>query len=209
MSCHKLKTLPLLFAKSSIQPSRNGISVHALYHIFLSEVCERGLDRTAKIYQIENLNHAEHGAIRAKGANVICPQDGNIGASYVDSLQGEDNVGKANRMLSYSWGYTIGDIVDTLVDYCESEKLNPKRIYVWICCLCNNQHRVYENKRKGVSVPFEEFQSTFYKCVTGIKHVLPMMEPWLKPKYLTRIWCIFEIFTATTNKTMLPLRHYK
>jgi tetratricopeptide (TPR) repeat protein len=88
---------------------------------------------------------------------------------------------------------------------------------------------VVERNQRGEDVPFEEFKETFHSRVTGIGHVLPMLEPWDSPVrimqdsckgfipctwcstltfisyllyrqgYLTRVWCIFEIFTAMMN----------
>ena len=63
---------------------------------------------------------------------------------------------------------------------------------MWICCLCNNQHRV------GDDVPFTRFHEIFHNTVVGVGHILAMMAPWDAPLYLTRVWCIFEIHTANT-----------
>ncbi len=67
-----------------------------------------------------------------------------MGAAYIDCIPGADNVGPADFLLSYCWQYTIGDIVECLVSYCEENDLDEKRTYAWICCLCNNQHKVYQ-----------------------------------------------------------------
>jgi hypothetical protein len=83
--------------------------------------------------------------------------------------------------------------------HCESNKdMDQKRTYVWICCLCNNQHRVYEEKQNGGNVPFDEFHEIFRTNVVNIGHVVAMMFPWDNPEYLTRVWCVFEAYTATT-----------
>jgi len=177
-----------------------GISVHWLKYGFLDEVKEAGLDESNPIYKIENLSQVKNGVIRNKGKDVICPHDGKNGAAYVDCVSGKDNVGPATIMLSYGWGNSIGDIVDTLTDYCNSYQLEFKRTYIWICCLCVNQHRVAENKRNGVEVQFQEFHDIFRDRVTGIGHVVAMMSPWDKPVYLTRLWCIFELYTANENE---------
>ncbi len=97
-------------------------SVHHLQTVFLEYVKENDFDpSTAKVYDIENLQSEEPGLIRKKGIDVICPMDGELGAAYVHSIleDGDDHVGTATHMLSYAWGYHIGDIVDTLVSYCE------------------------------------------------------------------------------------------
>ena len=97
-------------------------SVYHLQTSFLDYITENDFNPTsAKVYDIENLSEEEPGLIRRKGMDVICPIDGDLGASYVHSIMddGDDHVGAATHMLSYAWGYVIGDIVDTLVSYCE------------------------------------------------------------------------------------------
>ena len=95
--------------------------------------------------------------------------------------------------------YSIGDIVETLVDFCRSHALDPKRTYIWICCLCVNQHRVVEQgeqERSGMLVEPFDFFAEFGERVAGIGHILAMMAPWNDPIYLKRVWCIFELYTA-------------
>jgi Tetratricopeptide repeat len=166
-------------------------SVHYLQTTFLEEVLAAGYSKSSTINDIENLRDSKPGVIRRKGLEVICLNDSQKGAAYVDCLAGEDNVGYATHMLSYSWGYTVGDIVDTLVDFCATNDLNPKRTYIWICCLCVNQHRVV-----GATLDTSGFVQVFGKRVQQIGHILCIMAPWQSPQYLTRVWCIFELYTT-------------
>jgi tetratricopeptide (TPR) repeat protein len=174
-----------------------GVSVHYLRTTFINEVKKYNANgddnHTANknIYEIEDLRDTKYGLIRQKGEHIYCPRDGRLGAAYVDCLDGRDNVGKANVMLSYGWGNTVADIVDVLVAHCEKKDLDPKSTYVWICCLCNNQHRVAES-----NVPFEELKDNFANKVETIGSVVALLAPWDKALYLTRVWCIFELFTA-------------
>jgi len=177
-----------------------GISVSYLANELMQEVKEANLDASSRIYELEDLREVDkHGLIRRKGADVQCPIDGKKGAAYVHSISDPDAVGPAEIMLSYAWGYTIGDIVDTLKEYCKKISKDPKDVYVWICCFCVNQHRVIELKKEGKDIPFEDFRKVFNDRVTRIGHIVTMMAPWDAPVYLTRIWCVFEIYTA--NKT--------
>merc|ERR1712232_1183325 len=108
---------------------------------------------------------------------------------------------KASHMLSYSWGYKIGDILDTLNVFCESQPaLTPKEVVVWMCCFCVNQHRVKEQQNSGDKVPFDEFKKTFSDRVLGIGKIIAMMAPWQEPLYVKRVWCDFEMFTAVKEK---------
>jgi len=169
-------------------------SVFHLQTSLQERIKEAGLGPTATIYDIEDLRSDNHGIIRSRGSQVMCPIDGRKGAAYVQCLSGLDHVGPATHMLSYAWGYLYVDIVDTLLAYCKDNKLDPKRTYIWICCLCNNQHRVVEKE-----VPFENFKYVFNKRVKGIGNILAMMAPWTSPAYLTRVWCIFEMYSANSD----------
>jgi hypothetical protein len=48
----------------------------------------------------------------------------------------------------------------------------------------------------GMADAAVDFFSEFGERVRGIRHILAMMAPWKSPVYLTRIWCIFEMYTA-------------
>jgi len=183
-----------------------GISVGYLAKKLLKDVVKAGLKKSSTIKELENLEDFDHdGFIRKKGASKICPEDGKIGAAYVHSILEPKAVGRAQIMLSYSWGYTIGDIVDTLQVYCHNSGKNPDHVYVWICCFCINQHRVIAMRRQKKDVPFDEFRSIFEQRVTEIGHIVAMMAPWQEPFYLTRIWCIFEMFTAKNNGSTISI----
>mmetsp|Transcript_17394 Transcript_17394/g.40623 ORF Transcript_17394/g.40623 Transcript_17394/m.40623 type:complete len:670 (-) Transcript_17394:76-2085(-) len=161
---------------------------------WLREVKAAGLTRRAKVYEIEPC------VIRAKGQDVVCPRDGRKGAAYVDCLRGPQNAGIATFMLSYTWGYEVGDIADSIKGFCELKGMDRKSSYFWLCCLCINQHRVKEASAKGETVPFSEFQAAFADRVTGIGRILAMMQPWDEPRYVQRVWCDFEMYTATSGQ---------
>jgi hypothetical protein len=89
-----------------------GVSVHHIVHDFLSDIqSTEGLSEKSKFYEIENLREAT-GFIREKGAGLTCPVDGRTGTAYVHCLEGgEDHVGKATHMLSWTWTYNVKDVV--------------------------------------------------------------------------------------------------
>mmetsp|Transcript_2717 Transcript_2717/g.3821 ORF Transcript_2717/g.3821 Transcript_2717/m.3821 type:complete len:540 (-) Transcript_2717:18-1637(-) len=185
-----------------------GVSVHNLRTDFMDLVHTKHPDsgNDTTIYQIEALREFDkNGIIREKGKNTMCPIDSEKGAAYVHTLQGADHVGPASIMLSYTWRYTIGDIVDVLTNYCKSNGLNQKKLYVWICCLCVNQHRVVESMKRKEDIPFDDFRKVFHGRVTGIGHVVAMMSPWTGPEYLNRVWCIFELFTASKESCKVTI----
>ena len=193
-----------------------GVSVYHLNNQFIHEVKGAGFDVNAvTAMQLEpDLSSKDMGFIRKKGEHVTCPRDGKIGAAFVDCLVGQDNVGPANIMLSQTWGDSLKDIIEALYQKCAEENIDPKRAYVWMCCLCNNQHRVHQKRVAGKHVPFEEFHEIFKSNVLGIGEVWSYMSSWRDPFYLTRLWCIFEIYIANTHegvtsKIIMPTKEKK
>lgn len=167
-----------------------GVSVWHLSSVFLNLMRIAGFARTDSVYQVEP------SIIRPKGEKVKCPRDQEMGAAYVDCIGGEDHAGMSQWMLSYAWGYKVGDIVDTLAAFCRSKELDMARTYIWMCCFCVNQWRVQAAKAKGEKVPFSNFQQTFGERVQGIGRIIAMMAPWREPGYIKRAWCVFEMFMA-------------
>lgn len=93
---------PVVSEDAQKELSQLAASVHYLKTKFLKEVRKARFNRDAPVYVIENLKGPQ-GVIRRKGKDVTCPVDGKPGAAYVHCLKGEDSVGKATHMLSYSW----------------------------------------------------------------------------------------------------------
>eukprot|EP00435_Cladocopium_sp_Y103_P072810 s246_g41.t1 len=171
----------------------HGVSCHHLKNDLMDCIRSHGQELSSvSVHGIEPL-------IRARGQDVMCPKTGKLGSSYVDALQGEDHVGMSNFMLSYSWRYSVTDIVTSLVHHCQNWGREELRTYFWICCFCINQHRVKEAQDQGVNVPFEEFREAFELRVRGVGHVLALMAPWDQPVYVSRVWCVFEVFTAVND----------
>ncbi|CAB9505254.1 Kinesin light chain [Seminavis robusta] len=178
-----------------------GVSVYHLKEVFLPSLeATEGLSTDSRFYEIED-SRKETGFVREKGRRVTCPRDGMLGASYVDSLQGRDHVGKSTHMLSWTWWYKVGDVVETLINFCEQRELNMKRTYIWICALCLNQHRIMGTACADAF----NFEENFRSHVLHIGHVIVMMTPWDEPQYLKRIWCIFELYTAMKNDVQISI----
>ena len=92
--------------------SRQGPSVHHLQTTFLSGVLNAV---ESELASFDGLTQASDAAIfhmvkayaKPTGEFDTCPRDGMVGAAYVDTLNGMDNVGLATALLSYSWGYKV------------------------------------------------------------------------------------------------------
>jgi hypothetical protein len=120
--------------EDSFKGKAKGVSVHHLKTTFAEEVKSYHKNQTwarrflkpifsfgnddilqkSKIYDLENTLEEKNGFIRLKGADVTCSRDNRVGAAYVDCVQGEDNVGEANVMISSTWKNTVREIIDVL-----------------------------------------------------------------------------------------------
>ncbi|CAE8688420.1 unnamed protein product [Polarella glacialis] len=171
-----------------------GISVHQLTTTFLDEVLAAGFSRDASVYDIAEA------VIRKPGEAATCPIDGGTGAAYVQMLSGEDSVGSATHMLSYSCASPIGDIADALQQHCQDSGLDLKRTYVWICSLCSNQHRACEREEvlssAGEGPSAEQLRNEILARMRAIGRVLALLTPWDQPHYVQRTWCLAEMHLA-------------
>ena len=140
--------------------------------------------------------HTVHSFAKPASANTVCPRDGEMGCGYVDTLDGDVNVGKSKALLSYSWGYLVTEVSAALSAWTERTAWNPKRAYVWICSLCLNQHRL----GGGDAATPEDLAKEFGDRVVAFGRVLPMLEPWDDPGYVKRAWCLFELYTAIQKR---------
>jgi len=162
-------------------------SVHFLKCDFLADVEAGGFAPDCSVYEIEA------DIIRARGSDVLCPRDGRLGAAYVDTLSSDKNVGPATHFLSYAWGNSVQDIVDSLTTWQDRRNLDPRRTNVWLCCLCENLHR--PRRREAIINP-QEFANIAMARILGIGKVLALVGPWFAPLFVGRCWCLYELHIA-------------
>ncbi len=106
------------------------------------------------------------------------------------------HVGLASIVLGYTWSNSIGQILDALEEHCRSNDLDSKSTYVWMRCLCINQHRVVERRRLNVIIQPEKFAKITNTRITKIGHFLGIMAPWQSPDLLKSAWPIYEMHMA-------------
>ena len=128
--------------------------------------------------------HTVHAHAKAASAAKLCPRDGKMGCAYVDTLTDLDDVGRADALLSYSWGYLIAEVSAALSAWTERASRDPKKSHIWICSLCLNQHRM----DLGNAAAPADLAKEFGERVVAIGHILPMLEPWDDPGYVKRAW---------------------
>ncbi|CAL1139216.1 unnamed protein product [Cladocopium goreaui] len=159
---------------------------------------------------------AGHKTVRSS-LHVFCTDQlfNQCGPSTVSTLHLLWEAANASFMLSYTWGYKklggrMGDITDTLLQYCKDYSTDPKRTQPdcsWLQVIatspsdapdaffcgvgCNAKvclDVVKETEAAGETVPFEDFEKAFGDRVAGIG------------KWRPYVWCDFEMYTATDLK---------
>eukprot|EP00931_Biecheleriopsis_adriatica_P099688 TRINITY_DN7437_c0_g1_i1.p1 TRINITY_DN7437_c0_g1~~TRINITY_DN7437_c0_g1_i1.p1 ORF type:complete len:692 (+),score=96.12 TRINITY_DN7437_c0_g1_i1:168-2243(+) len=177
---------------ASLGHLHRGASVHHVSNGLIDLLISNGFDRSLTVREfVPRL-------VVPVSEGILCPRDQEMGAAYVDTIYGEDYAGISSHMLSYSWNYPTGDIVGALCKHSREVDLDQKMMYVWMCCLCINQHRVDTLRAAGKTVPFTDFEEAFGSRVQAIGKILVLMTPWESPVYLTRAWCVFEMYTAVS-----------
>lgn len=117
------------------------------------------------------MKHAVETVVMPATTDVTCPRDGLKGCAYVDVLTAEDDVGPATALLSYTWAYRIVSVANALVRWAEAGDRRHHSTYIWICCLCLNQHRM-----ESIMSPSELANALRPRVVT-IGRILPMLDP--------------------------------
>jgi hypothetical protein len=192
---------PAAFWASPEGQSLSGVSVHNLSHTLLPAAIKatrvpflrKGAIVQPPAEDAVTIAHTVTALVMVSCATSTCPRDGQPGCAYVDSLSGPDHTGPASALLSYSWAYHISDVVGALTEWTKVHHRDPARTYVWICSLCLNQHRM------AARLTPDELAAEFGPRVTAIGRILPPLDRWDSPGYLTRAWCLFELFTAIRN----------
>ena len=84
-------------------------------------------------------------------------------------------------------------VQDALQCLLEELNLTSDDVFLYMCFFVNNQYRIlFEKDGVGSSNLEHVFESTLNR----IGHMVAILDDWYAPVYLTRIWTIFEQFTA-------------
>mmetsp|Transcript_87241 Transcript_87241/g.154546 ORF Transcript_87241/g.154546 Transcript_87241/m.154546 type:complete len:921 (-) Transcript_87241:127-2889(-) len=127
------------------------------------------------------------------GRDAVCPRDNEKGCALVDILHAKHRQ-RCTHFLSWTWGYKLSMVQDALnVWISNDEHLDARDTFLFMCFFVNNQYRILV---EGQQVSPKELQITFEKSLTRIGRVIALLDTWDNPRYLTRIWTIFEQLVA-------------
>jgi hypothetical protein len=120
----------------------------------------------------------------------------------VDALAADDasEARKATHFVSWCWRYTIETVITSL-KLCVVESQGQLCDHAfWICFFCNNQRQMLiEN-----GSPFNLSDIVSARLI-NIGRMVILLNSFHDPVYTTRVWCIFEAFTATKNSVEIQV----
>ncbi|CAK0798117.1 unnamed protein product [Prorocentrum cordatum] len=136
-----------------------------------------------------------HGEV-AYGKGLICPRDGMLDCSIVDAVRSRGHSARATVFLSWFWQYKLSMVLSSLRKF-RSRLTNPEQCFVWWCFFLNNQFRIL-----GDSKPQDFFtlKTIFATQLRNVGRMVAMMDRVVESRYSTRLWCLFEVFTVTSEE---------
>ena len=115
-------------------------------------------------------------------------------------------VAPATHFVSHAWGFNFRDFLAALRNFVRMSTTKEERtsgIYLWIDVFVVNQNAAARNE-----IPEDFWQTTFLETVNSIGHTIIVLDqlPQQVPTVLTRIWCIWELYsTVKTPKNRLSV----
>eukprot|EP00438_Fugacium_kawagutii_P008538 Skav223715 [mRNA] locus=scaffold2564:80070:84811:- [translate_table: standard] len=127
------------------------------------------------------------------GKDVICPRDGKAGCSLVDWIPRSFRQ-QASHFMSWTWAYHLSQVQGALEMWLASNPdLDARQVFFFMCFFTNNQFRILV---EGSAAGTDDLETTFRTNLTRIGKMVALLDHWHEPRYLTRVWTIYEQFVA-------------
>lgn len=160
-----------------------GISIHWLKNSFFQEIEKLGLDSYSTVEDIEHkMRHTPFHAKSTFGAKEYHQH------SFIDNIEAKGHIADANVMLgSCNSSVTLGDIIDTLWEYCASSRSDPKKTFIWISFLCHRRLDLIYNQKV--------YKSTLER-EARIGKIITIVIPWAGPEHFITDLGKYEVYNA-------------
>ncbi|KAJ3004401.1 UNVERIFIED_CONTAM: Kinesin light chain 3 [Siphonaria sp. JEL0065] len=101
---------------------------------------------------------------------------------------------EASYFVSHAWMSPFLNVIDSLEAFFKDANVDLDEAVIWFDLFSNSQHDTG-------SRPFIWWQTTFMQAVEKIGNVVMILEPFLNPVPLKRVWCGFEIYACKTTNS--------
>jgi len=129
----------------------------------------------------------------AIGHDKICPRDGRRGCALVDSLPRQYRR-SCTHFLSWTWSSRLSTVREALQRWADRNGSDPAEVAFYMCFFVNNQYRILAPGADARGS--DSLGETFERNLLRTRRMVALLDTFDRPKYLTRIWTIFEQFTA-------------
>ena len=177
----------------STQSQEAGVSVA---YLLSKEFLELSQSRSGKddpnFYDLKDAFFLE--ATDPIGGAELCPRDGRPGCAMVDVLERQHRR-QCTHFLSWAWGYSVSQVRSAMRSWMDQSKLAPCSTFLYMCFFVNNQYRILLDREGAGSREFS-LGEVFEENLQRIGRMVALLDHWDQPAYLSRIWTIFEQYTA-------------
>merc|ERR1712187_366093 len=102
-------------------------------------------------------------------------------------------MGRCTHFLSWVWGYKLSQVTEALNSWLAKTSQDPSMVFFYMCFFINNQFRILVEKTTTGS---DNLEQVFERNLCRIGKVVAILDHWKDAKYLTRMWTIYEQYTA-------------
>ncbi|CAK9040744.1 Meiotic expression up-regulated protein 10 [Durusdinium trenchii] len=128
------------------------------------------------------------------GGTVLCPRDGRPGCALVDTLERQHRR-ECTHFLSWAWSYSVSLVQSAMRSWMDQGKLEPSKTFLYMCFFVNNQYRILLDRDGAGSREFS-LGEVFEENLQRVGRMVALLDHWDQPQYLSRIWTIFEQYSA-------------
>lgn len=128
------------------------------------------------------------------GRDAVCPRDGRPGCAMVDVLQ-RVHRRQCTHFLSWAWSYSVSLVRSAIRSWMDQSKLTPSSTFLYMCFFVNNQYRILLDQQGAGSREFS-LGEVFEENLQRVGRMVALLDHWDQPAYLSRIWTIFEQYSA-------------
>ncbi|ORY36506.1 TPR-like protein, partial [Rhizoclosmatium globosum] len=117
----------------------------------------------------------------------------------------------ATWFVSHAWKDNFLDVIDALDSFFANQQnttgVAPESQIIWFDLFSNSQHDTTLKE-------FSWWETTFRNAIKQIGNVILVLQPFENPYILTRVWCIYEVYStnvtgASFNVAMTPAQSEK
>ena len=96
--------------------------------------------------------------------------------------------------MSWTWAYHLSQVQGALEMWlANNPDLDAQQVFFFMCFFTNNQFRIIV---EGSAAGSDDLETAFRTNLTRIGKMVALLDHWQEPRYLTRVWTIYEQFMA-------------